>query len=101
MRVRLVLAALALMSFSFLASPVAASGVILGVGCSDLGASAMADDHTAILLCASCFKSCYKLRKRRLRMEADVRWRGKLLYGLLFSSGSARRKSLSGNRVYQ
>ena len=52
MRVRLVLAVLALMSFSFFASPVAASGVTLGASCTDLGATAMADTHTAILLCA-------------------------------------------------
>ena len=52
MRIRLVFAVLALLSSSFLASPVAASGVVLGNSCPDLGATAMADTHTAILLCA-------------------------------------------------
>ena len=52
MRVRLVLAALALLSFSFLAPAAMASGVTLNAVCDTLGASAMNDDHTAILLCA-------------------------------------------------
>ena len=52
MRIHLVLAALALMSVSFLASPVAASGAVLNASCPDLGATTMAADHTAILLCA-------------------------------------------------
>lgn len=53
MRIRFVLAVLALMSLSFLApSAVADSGAVLGVACPDLGATTMAADHTAILLSA-------------------------------------------------
>jgi len=53
MRIRLVLAALVLVSASVLSqSPAMAASVVLGESCSTLGATAMSDDHTAILLCA-------------------------------------------------
>ena len=52
MRVRLVLTVLALMGISFLAPAAVASGIRLNAVCDTLGASAMNDDHTAILLCA-------------------------------------------------
>jgi len=52
MRTRLVLAVLALMGISFLAPAASAFGpVVLNAGCPDLGATTMADDRTAILLC--------------------------------------------------
>jgi hypothetical protein len=52
MRLSLALSALVLLGLFAAPSSVEAAGVFLTGGCNQLGATQMADDHTAILLCA-------------------------------------------------
>jgi hypothetical protein len=52
MRSLLALSALALLGLLAAPGTVQASGVIMDAGCNQLGATQMADNHTAILLCA-------------------------------------------------
>ena len=75
MRIRLFLAALALMSVSFLAPAAVASGIALGNSCPDLGASAMADDHTAILLCAFPIASAATAAATHCTSELPCVWK--------------------------
>ena len=75
MRIRLFLAALALMSVSFLAPAAVASGIALSNSCPDLGASAMADDHTQILLCAFPIASAATAAATHCTSELPCVWK--------------------------